>query len=353
LNKNLLEDLYYKQYLSQKAIASKLGCSVDTVARNMQDYNMSVLSPTERAITANPICLTDVQLQVLNGALLGDGNLSISKNGVNACFCYSSKSLQHVQYIYKYFVQFAPNGIFSYEHLDKRTNKTYKGYSFRTITSVTFTEIYYAWYESHKNRIPKDLKLTPLTCLIWYIGDGGLIHGTHNYTNIKLATNCFDKIDIETILLPQLEKFEGKIRQVGVSKFNNQPQYVIFMDRDNSAKFLTYIGNCPFSDYKYKWEITERKNPNCKKYYEDWIQKYLSGVTCNAIAKEYGVDRSTIVYLLKQRGLYHNVLNDYKDQHKEWVQLYKQGLSYNEIAKKYHCNRQTVYQYIKRNKIKR
>ena len=75
--------------------------------------------------------------------------------------------------------------------------------------------------------------------------------------------------------------------------------------------------------------------------------------TCNAIAKEYEVDRTTIVYLLKQRGLYHNVLNNYIDQHKEWVQLYKQGLSYNEIAKKYHCNRQTVYQYIKRNKIKR
>lgn len=60
LNKNLLEDLYYKQHLSQKAIALKLGCSIDAVARNMRDYNMSVLSPTERATTANPICLTDV-----------------------------------------------------------------------------------------------------------------------------------------------------------------------------------------------------------------------------------------------------------------------------------------------------
>ena len=133
----------------------------------MQDYNMSVLSLTERANNANPICLTDVQLQVLNGALLGDGSLSIPKHCVNAYFSYTSKSLQHVQYMYKYFAQFAPNGISTYEYLDKRTNKTYKQYSFRTITSVTFTEIYYAWYESHKSRIPKDLKLTPLTCLIW------------------------------------------------------------------------------------------------------------------------------------------------------------------------------------------
>jgi transposase len=353
LNKNLLEDLYYKQHLSQKAIALKLGCSIDAVARNMRDYNMSVLSPTERATTANPICLTDVQLQVLNGALLGDGNLTISKNGVNACFNYLSKSLQHVQYIYQYFAQLVPNGISTYEYFDKRTNKTYKRYSFRTITSVTFTEIYYKWYKAHQKKLPQDLCLTPLTCLIWYIGDGGLLTFKNNYKCVKIATNCFDKIGIETILLPQLKDFEARITKVGISKYDNQAQYAIFMNRDNSAKFLTYIGDCPFSDYKYKWEITERKNPNCKKYYEEWIQKYLNGVNCNAIAKEYNVDRTTVMYMLKQRGLYKEVLNSYKEYHEEWIKLYKQGFSCNEIAKKYHCTRQTVYQYIKRNKIKR
>lgn len=36
--------------------------------------------------------LTQIQIQVLEGALLGDGSLIIGKNGKNASFYYCSKS---------------------------------------------------------------------------------------------------------------------------------------------------------------------------------------------------------------------------------------------------------------------
>lgn len=46
------------------------------------------------------INFTEEQMQILNGALIGDGCLSLHKHGANAIFSYTSKSKQHVNVHY-------------------------------------------------------------------------------------------------------------------------------------------------------------------------------------------------------------------------------------------------------------
>lgn len=101
--------------------------------------------------------------------------------------------------MYKY-----TNGDISYNmYYDKRTNKNYERYSFKTYVNEGFTEIYNLWYKNNVKIIPKNLKLNKIICLIWYIGDGSLVTSKRTQY-IKLATNCFTKEDQENILLPQL-----------------------------------------------------------------------------------------------------------------------------------------------------
>ena len=77
-----------------------------------------------RAQITEKIILTNIQKEVLYGALLGDGSLIKHKNGVNAKFSYLSKSRQYIEYIANFFKDcWSGEGIKDAYYLDKRTNK--------------------------------------------------------------------------------------------------------------------------------------------------------------------------------------------------------------------------------------
>jgi len=128
--------------------------------------------------------------------MLGDGSLIIHKNGTNAYLSYLSKSKQHVEYVMNYFDTFLTDArYYDSSSFDKRTNKEYFHTSAKTHALPLFTEQYNRWYPDGIKHIPHDLKLTPLACLIWYIGDGCLMNG--NTQAIKLSTQCFLKEEQE------------------------------------------------------------------------------------------------------------------------------------------------------------
>lgn len=251
------------------------------------------------------IILTSMQKEVLYGALLGDGCLAKRQASSNAIFSYISKSRQHVEFVASYFSEYwSSEKIKDFARIDDRTNKIYSGSRVKTYSNQTFTEEYEKWYKNGIKSIPVDLKLTPLTCLIWYIGDGCISH-SKNTQYIKLATQCFSKEDQERILLPQLKDFEAHLIKADVSK-NGKQQYFIYIPRRKIKKFLEYIGPCPFSDYQYKWDYQEYKNFSLSQnpdFIQDIIKLFNNGISAGAIAKHFEVDRSTVVKYLKLNGL--------------------------------------------------
>mgnify|MGYP003293055012 CR=1 FL=1 len=255
------------------------------------------------------IVLSDIQLNFLYGGLLGDGCLYLHKRGTNAQFIYTSKSYQHTEYVSKPFTEFLNNArIINYKYFDERTQKQYENYSFRTICNPAFTKVYNSWYSNGIKHIPNSLKLNPVICLIWYIGDGGICHSNRSEF-IKLSTHCFDRDEQESILIPQLSDFGAKLMKSDFDINGNQ-QYFIYIPHRFENSFLNYIGDCPFNDYKYKWDVSPYKNfylPNNKDKISQMIKLFENGKSSGTIAKLVGVDRSTVMKYLKLNGY------DYKD----------------------------------------
>lgn len=186
----------------------------------------------------------DIQ-KIIEGCLLGDGHLELHKQGINANFDYTSSSKQHIEFIHKYFIDYCSENyktIKIIEKFDKRTNKTYVSYRFKTKCHPIFTEQQSRFYKNRIKIIPQDLQIDKHSLLMWYIGDGQL---SKDRGFIKLHTNSFKLNEVEH-LCKLLNIFKAK------PVIKEQNQYVIYIPRKKVKEFLTYIGVCPFNDYKHK-----------------------------------------------------------------------------------------------------
>ena len=303
LPKEELYEKYINENFSQQKLADYFKVSVETIRRNLKEYNISIHTNADWTSNNEPIYLSQHQLEIIEGALLGDGNLSIHKNSINANFSYLSKSKEHVEFVCNDLLDFAlkSHNIIYTEFLDKRTNKIYGRYDYKSIANITFTELYNKWYKDKKKIIPSDLILTPLNILIWYLGDGELVKSnTRIKDEIFLCTDSFTKEDICNILLPQLASFSPTITE------HAKGQYRIRIPRIKVESFLNFIGPCPVKDYQYKWEIHEYTRKPLK--YEPEIEQqiikaYQDGCSPGTIATYFNRDRTTILNCLSRYGL--------------------------------------------------
>jgi hypothetical protein len=185
-----------------------------------------------------PNKLTLEQEQVLIGGLLGDFYLYQNKNHINAGIACgrSSKDKKYLNFEYLLFKDFCNDGVKEKDCFDKRTLKTYKGVWFRTRVTEVFTPYKRKWYPSGNKIIPKDLKLTPLICAIWFCDDGSIIRVSKTNCKLQLATDGFQKKEVE-FLSSLLQKEIG-------GQFNVYPKegnYVIVAFHDTALKFIKYI----------------------------------------------------------------------------------------------------------------
>lgn len=240
--------------------------------------------------------------EILDGCLLGDGCLYLHKNCKNACFAYTSSQRDHAYFIFESFKQYTTerykNGPVKRLVFDKRTNKTYTTYQFRTKVLDIFTEQYERWYQKNKKAIPEDINITNTALLYWYIGDGSL-HKIHN--SIKLSTDCFSFQEVKKLCI-NIAKYEPKI-----FKNNNKP--TINIPRKNVPNFLLDIGDNYPPCYAYKWDYKDYKNnpPRfiTKETFEEIKVEYLKKEkTIYKLSKEYNVAINSIKNYLKNIGLY-------------------------------------------------
>lgn len=201
------------------------------------------------------INMTDEMYEILCGALLGDGCLYKSKNIKNAHFIYTSSSYQHVEYVTQRFMEYSNTKIQYLVRYDKRTKTNNEIYKFRSLSSPTLTEEYDKWYHDGVKHIPDSLVLTPLMCKIWYLGDGSLINFKGKTHRLELCTQCFDKEELDQIIIPQLEKFHPMLKYCGMLKNGNASFAIVIYRQKDVKNFLEYIGECPFDDYKHKWDF--------------------------------------------------------------------------------------------------
>lgn len=246
---------------------------------------------------------TNIQKQVIDGCLLGDGSLIMHKNGKNAYFQYLSSVKEHVEIVYNHFITHCNSNVKHRYIYDKRTNKTYSQFYFRTRSLPEFTEQYTRWYSNKKKVIPENIIINNVSILYWYLGDGEL-ESKNGY--IKFHTNSFRKE--ECVILCQLLGFESKLQK------KKENVYLITVPHRQVSIFLNFIGSCPVKLYQHKWKQVAYKNKNIE----------LNGIN-------------------KYSHLYQNILLDWKTDN---YTVY--GLS-----KKYKVPYKCIYNFFIRNNISR
>ena len=155
--------------------------------------------------------LTDIQEQILNGHLLGDGSIGKQYKNGNAKFIIKRKTedKQYLLWSAKHFENYLyETGLSDYENFDKRTNKTYYASTMVTRSLPVFTKYYDKWYPEDKKIVPKDLILTPLTIAVWFADDGTFNNNTKNRVDMNFSTEGFCYQDVE-FLTNQLQCMYG------------------------------------------------------------------------------------------------------------------------------------------------
>ena len=192
--------------------------------------------------------------QVIDGELLGDGCVMKDKRGYYS-FQYCTVDLEYITYLHDYLKHKTGSCglIHSYtpkEHyINNKKVVSEKGYSM-SISHKIFEFFYNRWYKPTKE-VPCDLRLTPLMCKHWYIGDGTLPKNKKPSLSITLCTHAFSCANIN-YLICQLGKLNIIARMNVYSKMKSQ--YVIRINGKYVILFLNMVGNSPTHSYEYKWD---------------------------------------------------------------------------------------------------
>lgn len=94
--------------------------------------------------------------------------------------------------------------------------------------------------------MPRDLKLTPLVCRQWYIGDGCLKKPRRGGPYITLATDAFPVLSVKWLV--------GQLVNLRFRATRWKSENEISISAYSTKDFLDYIGECPVECYQYKWD---------------------------------------------------------------------------------------------------
>ncbi len=145
------------------------------------------------------LVLTDRQVQILVGSLLGDGYIE-QKGKIQL-----EQSEQQKAYLRWKYAELKNLGYLNppkaVQRYDKRNGRTYRSYRF------WLRQYFRPWrsifYSGRSKIFPEELKLTPLSIAVWYMDDG--CYSDHRCT---IATDNFSKASIQSIQEKLLDQFQ-------------------------------------------------------------------------------------------------------------------------------------------------
>jgi len=246
-NKEWLYIHYVKQQKSIRVIAREIGCGHSVVRKWLHKMDIPVRTRGDGGFLArrNSLVLSPQLLRWIGGELLGDG-CTLMTGWRSACYEHTSKYKEYIAWLFR---QFTDSGMEPTGRIRTRQDEETGAITYRQASKSypELVDVYKRWYPEGKKIVPKDLKLTPLVCRQWYIGDGHLAHPKRGRPSISFATCSFDKESVE-YLVKELCKQGFKATRWPSNNY-------IGLSVHSVQDFLEWIGPCPISCYDYKWEI--------------------------------------------------------------------------------------------------
>lgn len=256
--KTRLEYQYLDLEKNAPVISRELSVDLTTIRYWMKKFSISARSHSVvmSLRQSNHVTLSKKLLEFLYGELLGDGHLG--NNGpLSSFYSHSSKYLEYLVWLSGIFKGF---GIAQVGKIHK--NLKAGGFMYASRSYPELKTLRRKWYrlateKERKQRrkfikiLPKNLKLTPLICRQWYIGDGSL-NKDCGYT--RLNTQCFTSGEVDRLIM-LLINLDFKVTK--------HADRSIYISTYSTRDFLDFIGPCPkgienIYGYKWNWQTAFR-----------------------------------------------------------------------------------------------
>jgi hypothetical protein len=230
-----------------------------------------------------------IELQALEGELLGDGSLYIGKRYTNACFQLQAKAQGQVHLAFA-----ALSHLGGHPHSFIRNSSGYRStpvqmYGWRSHRSALLTEMYHEWYHAGVKAVPRDFTLTPTSALHWYIGDGSLHRAQ---ASIVLCTDNFDELSIRHL---QNELFSNGFQPT--TRTTCKGHLRLALTGACVDAFLIWVGSCPIPEMVHKWSVVSRKYSTKRVSLQERrviLQLRAQNYSYSNIAKRVGRNISTV-----------------------------------------------------------
>lgn len=214
---------------TNKEIATELGISPTTARK----YTKEILNRQTNSVKHHRVAsieLTQEQLEVLYGSLLGDMCITKSKNLCRVCINHGGD--QEAYFDHKCAIFDGLLGkISKTPRYDKRTNKYYNKFTVRLLSHSTYNKLYDQLYINGVKTLTREWldKVTPRGLAFWFMDDG-CNSGT-------LATNCFTLDECETI-----QRWLKEVYNVDTTlqKAPNE-QYVVYIKSSSRRTFYNIV----------------------------------------------------------------------------------------------------------------
>lgn len=262
----LLRKSYMDDKMSTTDISSKskdifgMDISVGTIYRELMRHHIPVRDKSEsvsRAVSTlnvDETYMTEEILEWLDGFLLGDGGINFN-NRENLM-----GSRLHIGSTEKEWAKYAMTKFDVYNATEPKEGGTidekhpHKMWSSRTLTHPDIIQQAKRWYSgvNQSKKVPLDVRITPTSILLWYLGDGSVTYGIDSNTYIvRFATCAFSIDDIEKILMP-------KLQALGIECLREQSKNDIRIRSHSVGRFFDIIGHkSPIACYDHRFKIPE------------------------------------------------------------------------------------------------
>ena len=233
--------------------------SVATVYTDLKRNNIPLRSKSQSvsmvkgALDKCKSFLTENIIEWVDGLMLGDGTINFRKpNYMSARVRIDSTSKKWVEYGTSGLIPYSPREPKVIHKVSKKhPNPIWQS---QTLMHPDLVMQARRWYSGPNQTkvIPKDVRITPTSVILWYLGDGSFHYEPDgNMSMLRLATCSFKRENLETIIVPQLQAHEIDCY---VDEYKND----IHIRAHSIRHFFNFIGwKSPISCYDYKFDIPD------------------------------------------------------------------------------------------------
>lgn len=214
-------------------------CKSESVSRSMSTLDIDQSFVNERVI------------EWVDGFNLGDGYIQFRKGDyMNARFVIGSSTKNWTKYGMSFLSAYRPSAPKYHNKINERHPNPI--WTSRTRTHPDIVGQAKRWYPNGKKVVPKDVRITPTSILLWHLGDGSLTYNKRsNICQVRLATCSFSCQEINDVLIP-------KLTSSGIRATHYESKNDIHICADSIRRFFDIIGRkSPVPEYQHKFDYPE------------------------------------------------------------------------------------------------